>query len=133
MCAKTGLKVGDPVAEMAYGAFCEWGVVRAKHALPVPVLAPEVVALLTSGLTASIGACRAEALHPPPHTSLDTRGARRRGCLPALQAHPRSSTVQDAGHGCYPSQTCLDAGWASLIADGLMSPALVREGVVMSL
>ena len=55
----TGLKVGDPVAEMAYGAFSEWGVMRAKHALPVPVLAPEVAALLTSGLTASIGA------HPP--------------------------------------------------------------------
>ena len=51
----TGLKVGDPIAELAYGAFSEWGVVRTKHALPVPVLAPEVVALLTSGLTASIG------------------------------------------------------------------------------
>lgn len=50
--------MGDPVAELAYGAFAEWGVVRAKHALPVPVLAPEVVALLTSGLTASIGAPR---------------------------------------------------------------------------
>lgn len=43
------------VAEMAYGAFSEWGTLSAKHALPVPVLAPEVIALLTSGLTASIG------------------------------------------------------------------------------
>lgn len=41
---------------MAYGAFGEWGVVPARHALPVPAVAPEVVALLTSGLTASIGA-----------------------------------------------------------------------------
>ena len=50
-----GLRVGQPVAELAYGAFCEWALVPAKHALPVPVLAPEIVALLTSGLTASIG------------------------------------------------------------------------------
>ena len=59
-----GLRVGDPVAEMAYGAFSEWGVVPAKHALPVPVLAPEVIALLTSGLTASIGAMPLEGSAP---------------------------------------------------------------------
>ncbi|CAK0737375.1 hypothetical protein CVIRNUC_000902 [Coccomyxa viridis] len=47
--------VGQPVAELAYGAFSEWAVVPAKHALAVPMLAPEIVALLTSGLTASIG------------------------------------------------------------------------------
>ena len=47
--------MGDAVAQMAYGAFSEWGVVPARHALPVPEPAPEVVALLTSGLTASIG------------------------------------------------------------------------------
>ncbi|CAL5218387.1 g58 [Coccomyxa viridis] len=51
----SGLRVGQPVAELAYGAFSEWAVVPARHALPVPVLAPEIVALLTSGLTASIG------------------------------------------------------------------------------
>ena len=50
-----GLRVGQPVAELAYGAFSEWAVVPAKYALPVPVVAPEIVALLTSGLTASIG------------------------------------------------------------------------------
>ena len=54
-CCDAGLKVGQPVAELAYGAFSEWAVVPARHALPVPVLAPEIVALLTSGLTASIG------------------------------------------------------------------------------
>ena len=48
--------MGQPVAELAYGAFSEWAVVPAKHVLAVPVLAPEIVALLTSGLTASIGA-----------------------------------------------------------------------------
>ena len=47
--------MGDAVAQMAYGAFSEWGVVPARHALPVPEPAPQVVALLTSGLTASIG------------------------------------------------------------------------------
>lgn len=50
-----GLKVGDCVAEMVYGAFSEWGIVSEKLALPVPTCAPQVVALLTSGLTASIG------------------------------------------------------------------------------
>jgi len=48
--------VGDAVAQMAYGAFSEWGAAPARHALRVPSAAPEVVALLTSGLTASIGA-----------------------------------------------------------------------------
>ena len=47
--------MGQPVAELAYGAFSEWAIMPAKHALAVPVLAPEIVALLTSGLTASIG------------------------------------------------------------------------------
>lgn len=47
--------MGDAVAQMTYGAFSEWGVVPARHALPVPAVAPEIVALLTSGLTASIG------------------------------------------------------------------------------
>ncbi len=47
--------MGQPVAELAYGAFSEWAVMPARYALPVPVLAPEIVALLTSGLTASIG------------------------------------------------------------------------------
>lgn len=30
----------------------------AKHALPLPRASPQMVALLTSGLTASIGGCR---------------------------------------------------------------------------
>ncbi len=57
-----GLKVGDCIAEMVYGAFSEWGIVSQKLALPVPACAPQVVALLTSGLTASIGE-----LSPPFH------------------------------------------------------------------
>ncbi len=58
-----GFSVGQPVAELAYGAFSEWAVVPAKHALAVPMLAPEIVALLTSGLTASIGVLAHAELH----------------------------------------------------------------------
>lgn len=38
----------------ADGGFAEWAVVEAKHVFPVPEARPEMVALLTSGLTASI-------------------------------------------------------------------------------
>ena len=50
-----GLKVGDCVAELSFGTFSEWGIVSEKLAMPVPTCSPEIVALLTSGLTASIG------------------------------------------------------------------------------
>ena len=49
-----GLAVGQPVATMMYGGFADWAVVAAKHAFAVPAVAPEMVALMTSGLTASI-------------------------------------------------------------------------------
>eukprot|EP00884_Botryococcus_braunii_P008636 jgi/Botrbrau1/17774/Bobra.0127s0029.1 len=51
----TGFAVGDAVAETGNGAFSEYGVVSAKKALPLHKPAPEAVALLVSGLTASIG------------------------------------------------------------------------------
>ena len=47
--------MGDSVAQVSYGTYCEWGLVPVKEALPVPACAPEIVALLTSGMTASIG------------------------------------------------------------------------------
>lgn len=48
--------VGDAVATLAIGAgYREYQVVRAAAALPVPEASAEVVALLVSGLTASIG------------------------------------------------------------------------------
>ena len=40
---------------MSYGSFSDYQLIPAKQAMPVPVVAPEIVALLTSGLTASIG------------------------------------------------------------------------------
>lgn len=51
----TGFAPGDPVACLSYGSFSEYGVEPARTAMAVPWVGPEVVALLTSGLTASIG------------------------------------------------------------------------------
>ncbi|KXZ55591.1 hypothetical protein GPECTOR_2g1141 [Gonium pectorale] len=49
-----GFAPGDCMAALSYGSFSEYGIEPARTALPVPRVAPEVVALLTSGLTASI-------------------------------------------------------------------------------
>ncbi|KAG5388029.1 hypothetical protein IGI04_029570 [Brassica rapa subsp. trilocularis] len=46
------LEVGTPAAVMTFGAYAEYMIVSAKHVLPVPRPDPEVVAMLTSGLTA---------------------------------------------------------------------------------
>ncbi|KAG9450919.1 hypothetical protein H6P81_010884 [Aristolochia fimbriata] len=48
------LKVGMPVATMSFGGYAEFMLVPAKHILLVPRPDPEVLAMLTSGLTASI-------------------------------------------------------------------------------
>ncbi|XP_010269209.1 PREDICTED: probable quinone oxidoreductase [Nelumbo nucifera] len=48
------LKIGSPVALMTYGSYAEFMVVPSKHILAVARPDPEVVAMLTSGLTASI-------------------------------------------------------------------------------
>jgi len=53
--AATGLAVGAPVATMTYGGFSEYALLPAKHVLRVPVCSAATVALLTSGLTASLG------------------------------------------------------------------------------
>lgn len=50
----TGLKVGMPSAVMTFGSYAEFITVSSKHVLPVPRPDPEVIAILTSGLTASI-------------------------------------------------------------------------------
>ncbi|GKV37991.1 hypothetical protein SLEP1_g45949 [Rubroshorea leprosula] len=49
-----GLTVGTPAAVMTYGSYAEFIMVPSKHILPVGRPDPEVVAMLTSGLTASI-------------------------------------------------------------------------------
>ncbi|KAG2501548.1 hypothetical protein HYH03_000055 [Edaphochlamys debaryana] len=49
-----GFVPGDAMAALSYGSFSEYGIEPARTALPVPCVAPEIVALLTSGLTASI-------------------------------------------------------------------------------
>ncbi|XP_030466658.2 uncharacterized protein LOC115685707 [Syzygium oleosum] len=48
------LKVGMPAAMMTFGSYAEFTMVPAKHVLSVARPDPEVVAMLTSGLTASI-------------------------------------------------------------------------------
>ncbi|KAL8541373.1 hypothetical protein ACS0TY_002577 [Phlomoides rotata] len=48
------LKVGTPAAIMTYGSYAEYTMVPSKHILPVARPDPEVVAMLTSGLTASL-------------------------------------------------------------------------------
>ncbi|PSS29350.1 Zinc-binding alcohol dehydrogenase domain-containing protein [Actinidia chinensis var. chinensis] len=48
------LKVGSPAALMTFGSYAEFTMVPSKHILPVARPDPEVVAMLTSGLTASI-------------------------------------------------------------------------------
>ncbi|XP_022897852.1 probable quinone oxidoreductase [Olea europaea var. sylvestris] len=50
----TNLKPGTPAAIMTFGSYAEFTMVSSKHILPVDRPDPEVVAMLTSGLTASI-------------------------------------------------------------------------------
>ncbi|BBN17225.1 prostaglandin reductase 3 [Marchantia polymorpha subsp. ruderalis] len=45
---------GSPVATLTYGGFSEFCQVPFKNVIPMPVAVPELVALLTSGLTASL-------------------------------------------------------------------------------
>mmetsp|Transcript_13426 Transcript_13426/g.33880 ORF Transcript_13426/g.33880 Transcript_13426/m.33880 type:complete len:638 (+) Transcript_13426:185-2098(+) len=48
-------RTGQPVATVTFGGFSDYAVVSERHAIPVPEATPEMVANLTSGLTASIG------------------------------------------------------------------------------
>lgn len=48
------LNIGDAVATMEYGGFSEYGFLSPRSCLPIPLPTPEMLALLTSGLTASI-------------------------------------------------------------------------------
>ena len=88
--APAGLKAGDCVAEMVYGAFSEWGIVSEKLALQVPTCAPQIVALLKDG-------CRAGSSGPDEERGDGTRdsgGRRHRAvCGPARKScrEPRHS------------------------------------------
>ncbi|KAG0624469.1 hypothetical protein M758_3G250400 [Ceratodon purpureus] len=53
--SRSDLKPGSPAATVTFGGFSEYREVPAKHVFSVPAATPEVVAMLTSGLTASIG------------------------------------------------------------------------------
>lgn len=79
------LRPGQPVATVTYGGFSDFAAVPAAHLLPIPEASPEVVAMLTSGLTASIGKAvesRASPVcppssQPPPHVFLCIQGWRK--------------------------------------------------------
>ncbi|EFJ16715.1 hypothetical protein SELMODRAFT_179322 [Selaginella moellendorffii] len=49
------IALGSAVATFSYGGFTEYSQVPAKSVIPVPSPTPEVVAILVSGLTASLG------------------------------------------------------------------------------
>ena len=48
------MELGTPVATLEYGSFSEYGVQKASRCLRIPEASKEMVALLTSGFTASI-------------------------------------------------------------------------------
>jgi len=58
------IKVGDPVASAAYGAFAQYQLLNEKQVFKVPILAREVVPLLASALTASISLAEIGQLKP---------------------------------------------------------------------
>lgn len=52
---RADLDVGTPVATLRFGCFTEFSEVPSSQAIPVPAATPEVVSMLTSGLTALLG------------------------------------------------------------------------------
>ena len=60
-----GLVPGQPVATTTYGGFSEYATAPWKMCMPVPEASPQVLALLTSGLTASLALEQAGGLALP--------------------------------------------------------------------
>ncbi|GBG84169.1 hypothetical protein CBR_g38143 [Chara braunii] len=56
---RSGISIGSAVANFRRGGFSEYQLVHAQQVIPVPEASPAMVAMLTSGLTASIGLERA--------------------------------------------------------------------------
>ncbi|XP_053324336.1 prostaglandin reductase 3 [Spea bombifrons] len=54
LSASKNYTIGQPVAYVTSGAFSEYIVVPAQHAIPVPSVKPEILTLLISGTTAYI-------------------------------------------------------------------------------
>lgn len=51
----TDFKVGDTVVTTSLGGYAEYVVTRARYAIRVPEATPEILALVASGVTASLG------------------------------------------------------------------------------
>ncbi len=81
-----GVSVGDAVATLTYDGFAEWALTPAKLALQVPRATADMVPLLTSGLTASIGECMAVCI--TGGMSLEYVVTLRRGCMHWLGPRP---------------------------------------------
>lgn len=112
--AAAALPVGTAVATMEAG-FSEYGVVAARRVLPVPCPAPEVVALLTSGLTASLALEEVGGLRLPGHNSQSNstgagqqqRGAQKTVLVTAAAGGTGQFAVQLAKlAGCHVVATC---------------------------
>eukprot|EP00879_Flechtneria_rotunda_P012556 GHRR01013111.1.p1 GENE.GHRR01013111.1~~GHRR01013111.1.p1 ORF type:complete len:519 (+),score=205.96 GHRR01013111.1:42-1598(+) len=69
--AAASCPVGSPVATMDAG-FSEYGLAPARRVLPIPCPAPEVVALLTSGLTASLALAEVGGLQLPGFSNVSS-------------------------------------------------------------
>ena len=90
--------------------FSEYGVVAARRLLPVPSPTPEVLALMTSGLTASIALEEVGRLTiPGPNggTSSSSTGVTRKVLVTAAAGGTGHFAVQLAKlAGCYVAGTC---------------------------
>jgi prostaglandin reductase 3 len=94
--------VGDPVATLTFGGFAEYAVQPVHHVLRVPEATAAAVALLTSGLTASIALEQARLARG--ETVLVTAAAGGTGSL-AVQLAKRA--------GCHVIGTCGSADKAA--------------------
>ncbi|ELU06398.1 hypothetical protein CAPTEDRAFT_173764 [Capitella teleta] len=92
----SNVSVGQAVGYSAYGAFSEYTTLPENYALPIPVIRPELLSYLVSGLTAAI--------------SLEKVGEIRRGekvLVTAAAGGTGQFAVQWAkAHGCHVIGTC---------------------------
>ncbi|EFJ49435.1 hypothetical protein VOLCADRAFT_117231, partial [Volvox carteri f. nagariensis] len=111
----TGFAPGDCVAALSYGSFSEYGIESARTALPVPSVAPEVVALLTSKLARPPSAAAQWAAGTPPGSA---RGLHQTLPAPHPQRRPGQFAVQLAkAAGCRVVATCGGPDKAQLLRE----------------
>eukprot|EP00878_Enallax_costatus_P017907 GHUV01018826.1.p1 GENE.GHUV01018826.1~~GHUV01018826.1.p1 ORF type:complete len:136 (-),score=19.97 GHUV01018826.1:1217-1579(-) len=106
--------------------FSEYALVQNRRVLPVPCPAPEVVALLTSGLTASIALSEVGRLQIPgfssttamPHQRQEQQGGQKTVLVTAAAGGTGQFAVQLAKlAGCHVVATCGGAQKARLLRE----------------